>query len=178
MAHDGQEDEDKYPRPRAPVRYAHVDQSYSGAQVLKDAVLDELKETDAKLHEELSKSPRWQILTIWRPIRPIQRDPLAVADACSVPEGGYVDIPIKVNEDFELAMAHVRARTSQQTEWYYAHAMVPEEILLFKTFDSWDCIGDQRIARAVPHASFVDPSCEGVDMPARASIEFRTMVFY
>jgi hypothetical protein len=51
--------------------------------------------------------------------------------------------------------------------------MRPEEVLLFKTYDSAE---DGR-ARFTPHSSFADPAAPP-DAPARESLESRCLVFF
>ena len=67
---------------RGPVQRVHIDQSYAAA---KSRVPHHLPE-DA---DELLKH-RVQIINVWRPIKTVQRDPLAVAEANSVNDDSLV----------------------------------------------------------------------------------------
>jgi len=179
IAHDGLEDESQYPRPQAPVRYAHVDQSYVGAEFLTRCIVEHTATYDPEVYKALKESPRYQLLTIWRPIRPVKRDPLAVVDARTIADDDLVGVPIKVRDGFVIEMAHLKAQSSAKHQWYYVHDMQPDEVLVFKTYDSWQTRPDgSPIARSVPHASFIDPEFEGKGLPIRESIEYRAMVFY
>lgn len=61
---------------RGPVQRVHIDQSYSAA----------LSRVPHHLPDEADKllQGRVQIINVWRPIKTVQRDPLAVAEAGSV----------------------------------------------------------------------------------------------
>lgn len=64
---------------------------------------------------------------------------------------------------------------SQGQKWYYKHRQTPDEVLLFKCFDSEE--GNDQIVRRTPHSAFVDPAnlaCEG---KWRHSIEVRCLAF-
>ena len=104
---------------------------------------------------------------MWRPIRgPVQRSPLALADAGSVRPQDLVAtdqvFPDRVGEIYHLAF-HPAQR------WYYAPEMARDEVLLIKGWDSRD---DGR-ARFTPHSAFPLPQ-QRPDAPPRESIEIRT----
>lgn len=101
----------------------------------------------------------------------MRRDPLAVADAASVPAGDY----------------RVRAREFRRTgvrsgnyvlsygeghRWYYMSGMRADEMVVFKGLDTerdwpgWRC----------PHTAFVVEGTEG--LPPRQSIEVRAVCFW
>jgi hypothetical protein len=67
---------------RGPVQRVHIDQSYDAA----------LSRVPHHLPEEADKllQGRVQIINVWRPIKPVQRDPLAVAEDHSVSDEGLV----------------------------------------------------------------------------------------
>lgn len=78
----GQDKIDAAQRLRGPVQRVHIDQSYAAA---KSRVPHHIPE-DA---DELLKH-RVQIINVWRPIKTVQRDPLAVAEANSVSDDSLV----------------------------------------------------------------------------------------
>ncbi|KAI0871560.1 hypothetical protein GGS24DRAFT_54805 [Hypoxylon argillaceum] len=148
---------------RGPLFRAHVDQSYAGAGlVLRRHFPDEA--------DELLKR-RYQIINIWRPIKTIYKDPLAVADASSVPDSDLLAASIlypRGSRDETWTMLPNDAH-----QWYFKNALGPDEVLLIKCFDSATTPG---LARRVPHSAFEDPSM--VDSGHRESIEARALVFY
>ncbi|KAH8161754.1 hypothetical protein CIB48_g6493 [Xylaria polymorpha] len=157
------QDGPKIPNLRGPVQRVHIDQSYSASL---SRVPHHLPAEEAA---ELLKG-RVQIINVWRPIKTVERDPLAVADAHSVSEDELVPIGlIYPNRKGEtLAVRHSPAH-----RWYYKRGLTPQEVLLIKCFDSKT---DGR-ARRIPHTAFVDPSSKS-DAPSRESIEVRCLVFH
>jgi hypothetical protein len=149
---------------RGPASRVHVDYTEkSGPQRLKDLV----GETEAA--RLAASGARIVQINVWRPIRgPVQRSPLALADASSVrPEDLIATdqvFPDRVGEIYHLAH-------NPSQRWYYAPLMTPDEALLIKGFDSLD---DGR-ARFTPHGAFDLPDT-AADAPPRESIEVRTLV--
>ena len=146
---------------RGPVQRVHIDQSYSAA---KSRVPHHLPEEAEKLLKG-----RYQIINVWRPIKPIFKDPLAVADASSVPEEDLVPIaliyPNRQGETYSV-------RPNKEHKWYFLYGQTPKEVTLIKCFDSKT---DGR-ARRVPHTAFANPETE--DREPRESIEVRALVFH
>ncbi|KAF1994410.1 hypothetical protein P154DRAFT_557269 [Amniculicola lignicola CBS 123094] len=146
---------------RGPVQRVHIDQSYKAA----------LSRVPHHLPEEADKltQSRVQIINVWRPIKTVQRDPLAVADAHSVDDKDLVVT--------ELIYPNRRGETlavkyDPGHRWFYKHGLTPEEVILIKCFDSKL---DGR-ARRVPHTAFHVPGTE--DREGRESIEIRALVFH
>jgi hypothetical protein len=83
--------------------------------------------------------------------------------------------------DADLVPAHVVYPTFKKESytvlpnpahrWYFKYKQQPDEVLLFKNYDS-----DESVAHRVPHSAFSDPAEE--DKDDRESIEVRTLVFY
>ncbi|OCL06698.1 hypothetical protein AOQ84DRAFT_296504 [Glonium stellatum] len=145
---------------KGPLHRVHIDQSYDGAElVLRKLLPDEA--------DELVKR-RWQIINIWRPINTIYKDPLAVADAYSIPDTDLIPAsviyPSYRNETFTV-------KPNSQHRWYFKNAQRPDEVLLIKCFDS-----DTTVARRVTHCAFRDSEMDNRD--DRESIEVRCIVFY
>lgn len=147
---------------RGPVQRVHIDQSYSAS---RSRVPHHLPEEAERLLRG-----RVQIINVWRPISTVRRDPLAVAEAHSVPDSDLVVT--------ELIYPNRRGETyavkhNPSHRWFYKSGLTPQEVLLIKCFDSKT---DGR-ARRVPHTAFVDTSAPE-DAPVRESIEVRCLVFH
>jgi len=148
---------------REPVQYAHNDYTeWSGPQRVRDLLPDEADQLLAG---------RFAIIQVWRAInRPIERDPLAVADAQSVPFGDLMiserRYPNRVGQTYRL-------RYSPAHRWFYFPHMQRDEALVFKVYDSAQ---DGR-ARFTAHTAFDDPSSPS-GAPPRQSIEARALVFF
>ncbi|KAK3321884.1 hypothetical protein B0H66DRAFT_552856 [Apodospora peruviana] len=145
---------------RGPVTRTHVDQSYVGAE-------RRLRWEFPSEGDELVKR-RYQIINIWRPIETILKDPIAVADANSVPDADLVGA--ELNEDDFRGESWV-VRYNPNHRWFYKHKMAPEDVLLIKCFDS-----DALVARRALHSAFEDAAYR--DAKSRQSIEVRCLVCY
>ncbi|KAH7410511.1 amino acid permease-domain-containing protein [Phaeosphaeria sp. MPI-PUGE-AT-0046c] len=146
---------------RGPVQRVHIDQSYAAS----------LSRVNQHLPEEADKllQGRVQIINVWRPIKTVQRDPLAVAESSSVDDKDLVVI--------ELIYPNRRGETygvkyDPGHRWFYKSGLTPEEVILIKCFDSKL---DGR-ARRVPHTAFEVTST--ADKEGRESIEVRALVFH
>jgi hypothetical protein len=153
---------------RGPATRIHVDYTAkSGPQRVKDL----LGEAEAARLSGVGSRAGSRILQInvWRPIRgPVERSPLALADAATVQPEDLIAtdqvFPDRVGEIYHLAYG-----PSQR--WYYAPRMTRDEVLLIK---GWDSLDDGR-ARFTPHSAFDLPNTPA-NAPPRESIELRTLV--
>lgn len=158
-----------------PARYIHIDFTNDGAvQIFEDNF-------DRQLGEKLKKT-RWAIINVWRPIKPISKDPLAICDARSArdedlmpvmahlpPKGSGQYADVSGGDKFELYYK----KYHPEEQWYFADKMQPHEVLLIKCFDS---LRDGKTARRCPHTAFTNPDTEGDE--SRQSIEVRSLVFF
>jgi hypothetical protein len=149
---------------RGPASRVHVDYTErSGPQRLKDLL------GEAEAARLAAAGARIVQINVWRPIRgPVKRSPLALADASSVRAEDLIAtdqvFPDRVGEIYHLAY-------DPSQRWYYVPAMVPDEVLLIK---GWDSLNDGR-ARFTPHGAFDLPDTPR-DAAPRESIEVRTLV--
>ena len=159
----GNEDEREEKLIREPVLSAHNDYTeWSGPQRVREIMGDEA--------DELLKR-RFAIIQVWRAIdKPIQSNPLAVADARSVaPEDLMIAerrYPHRVGQTYRL-------KYNPHHRWFYFPQMRRDEALVFTVYDSQK---DGR-ARFTPHTSFDDPTTPP-GAPPRQSIEMRALVFF
>jgi hypothetical protein len=146
-----------------PVRNAHNDYTeWSGPQRVRDLLPGEA--------EELLKH-RFAVVQTWRPInRPVEREPLAIADGRSM--GTKELIPsARIYPDRRGEVYH--STYNPEHVWYYFPNMQRNEALVFKTFDSEK---DGR-TRWTAHCAFDDPTSPP-DAAPRESIETRTLAFF
>jgi hypothetical protein len=110
----------------------------------------------------------FMILGFWRPIlHPAFDAPLAVCDARTVaPELLVPTDIIYPHRSGEIYLSTF----SEAHRWYYYPEMEPNEVLIFKHYDSRKDQG----ARRVPHCAFDTPV--SADVPLRRSIEVRCLV--
>jgi hypothetical protein len=149
---------------RAPVKGVHNDYTENSApKRLRDILGD--TEAERRLNQ------RFAIVQVWRPInRKVLIDPLAICDARSIPEEGFVALqrryPDRTAEVYHIAY-------NPRHIWYYFPEMERHEALVFKVFDS-DATGR---ARFTAHTAFEDPNTPAEAWP-RESIETRTFAFF
>ena len=148
---------------REPVLSVHNDYTERSApQRVREILPDEAENLLAR---------RFAVIQVWRAInRPIQSNPLAIADARSLAPTDLIAterrFPHRVGEIYNV-------RYNPAHRWFYFPRMRPDEALLFKVYDS---ANDGR-ARFTAHTAFKDPTTPA-DAPARQSIEARTFAFF
>ncbi|KAH6683503.1 hypothetical protein F5X68DRAFT_22275 [Plectosphaerella plurivora] len=154
---------------RGPLHRVHVDQSYDGARLMAE------KHLPANvLLAERSRSPgprRYQIVNIWRPIRTVMKDPLAVADATTVDDDDLVGAAIQYPNGSRAETWAVRP--NERHRWYYKSGQRPDEVLFIKCFDSDEAEG---VARRAPHCAFRD--AEHDEAESRESVEVRAVLLF
>jgi hypothetical protein len=148
---------------REPVLSAHNDYTeWSGPNRVRETMGDEA---------ESLLQRRFAIIQVWRAIdRPIESNPLALADARSIQAQDLLvaerRYPHRVGQTYRL-------KYSPGHRWFYFPKMRRDEALVFKVYDSEK---DGR-ARFTPHTSFDDPATPP-GAPPRQSIEARALVFF
>lgn len=115
--------------------------------------------------------PRFSIVTLWRPIlpEPVLDTPLAVCDASSVADDDLIACELRYRD--RIGEIYLGAYNPAQ-RWSYVPAMVRDEVLVFKQYDS-----APDVARFTPHAAFDHPDAAASWAP-RQSIEVRCLVTY
>jgi hypothetical protein len=154
---------------RGPLHRVHIDQSYDGARLVAEKHLP----ADVLLAERQRKPGprRFQIVNIWRPIRTVRKDPLAVADAATVDDEDLVAGAIQYPNGSRAETWAVRP--SERHRWYYKSGQRPDEVLFIKCFDSAE---DERLARRAPHCAFRD--AEHDEAESRESVEVRAVLLF
>jgi len=151
---------------RRPAYGAHVDYGESTVRQFAEDILG--REAAARW-----LTMRFVHMNLWRPIKPVYRTPLALCDASSVVRGDLNDSEIRggLNDPNRPSMWGFNLSHSPRHRWYYAPRMQPDEVLVFKIFDS-----DGSRVQWTGHTAFDDPTT-APDAPARESIEIRTISF-
>lgn len=122
---------------------------------------------------------KWQLLNVWRPLKTVHKNPLAVADATTVPYSdqyllSYDRVYMAEGEEKKTRVESpfTMAPKDSDHHFYYMHHQQPDEPLIFKTADS----DETATAGAVTHTSFEVPGTE--ELPTRESIEIRLLAVY
>ncbi|GES62212.1 GA4 desaturase family protein [Aspergillus terreus] len=160
-----------------PACAAHLDHTPTGA---KKYLYEKFPCEEAS---QLSKT-RWAIINVWRPLKAIKRDPLAVCDGHTLQKGDLLpirmdysantrakdgDSNLRTTVEWEIAMC----KYGEQQKWYYLSEMGVNDVLLMKIYDSSH--GDAP--GVAVHSSFEDPNQDETVEP-RESIELRCLVFW
>ncbi|OQV07421.1 hypothetical protein CLAIMM_11860 [Cladophialophora immunda] len=138
--------------------------------------------------------PRWAMLSVWRPLEPVHRDPLGVLDPRTL-LSRTDDDAIEKNNPAYIAlqrvykarpgfapefrsenMIAVAPRDGAMHQWYYISEQQPDEVYALKLFDSEAHRQGRRVAPWVAHSAFALPDQE--DQRLRRSVEVRMLVIW
>lgn len=148
-----------------PAFGAHVDY---GAKTVADFTRLQLDPEEA----ERRLAGRHMLLNVWRPIATVESTPFALCDASTVRRedlfdseivGGLGGLPFSL-WGFNLAY-------DPGHRWYWVPRQRPEEVLVFKLFDT-----DPDAVQFTAHSAFEDPTAPTGAAP-RQSVELRTVAF-
>ena len=131
--------------------------------------------------------PRWAILSVWRPLETVHRDPLAVMDSRTlfrqsiekpyVPfERMYKDRPGFVKEYKSENMLPIAPQNGEEHMWYYISEQRPEEVYALKLFDSEAHRQASNVAECSAHSAFSLPGQESEEL--RKSVEVRVVIIW
>ncbi|KAH0845913.1 hypothetical protein AYO21_07012 [Fonsecaea monophora] len=154
------------------------------AQPIIDAE-EKLLAQGKSLREEYAESglgPRWALYSIWRPLKRVRRDPLALGDARTFLESDYVPVIVKTpnlgispdskeTHDTESYLAH----WSSGQKWYFISQQEPEEVLVISLFDS-NRDKETVAAGGTLHSSVDLPGTENEE--PRESLELRCLAIW
>lgn len=122
-------------------------------QVVRDSIQEALPDSDP-FKAKLKTARRWALFNAWKPVKTIQRDPLAMVDCRSVPEKDFRTKRRVVSPGVfggSYCMAHGNQENTHK--WYYLHEQTPEEVLVFRGYDSDQSTPGYR----TPHTAFRVP---------------------
>jgi hypothetical protein len=125
----------------------------------------------------LADYPRYAAFNVWRCITPPPQDvPLAFCAGDSIHDDDAMEA-MAVMDRSELAPKVFRAlsfayRPNPGHRWFYFRDMTPDEVVIFKTYDS-----DESRCRAVAHTAFTAPHCPAGTTP-RQSVEARVVAVF
>lgn len=151
---------------RAPAHSVHSDFSPAGALRNLESVI-----SDPDEREELLKH-RVLAINVWRPLKTVQRDPLAICDWATLDwrKDRVTNRMVLPHGWHEMGKYAFR----EGQEWYYLSQQRPQEALIFTQFDSESEQAGEG-GTTVPHTAFVVPGTQ--TLPARESIEIKMFAF-
>ncbi|KAI5925551.1 GA4 desaturase [Camillea tinctor] len=142
----------------SPAPKIHLDYSPAGARLhirkyhpaLAVAAADVIRAEDAlkgagksaRGDSYANSGPRWALYSVWRPLKTVKRDPLALSDCRTFQDKDYVPVVIKTPclgqpgiKETHNAGSYL-ARYSEGHTWYWIADQEPEEVLVITLFDS------------------------------------------
>jgi len=152
---------------RLPAYGAHVDYGNITVRAFAEDILG---------REEAARwlQGRYVLMNLWRPVKPVQRTPLALCDASTVVESDLNDSEVRggLMDPDRPPLYGYNLSYSPRHRWFYAPLMQPDEVLAFKLFDS-----ERGRVQWTGHTAIDDPSARS-DAPPRESFEVRTISFF
>jgi|GEM_PF-771408 len=132
-----------------------------------------LRETLELTGRSIAPYSRQVLIQTWRGITPAPQDePLVLCDGRKVGAGDIVPMDFHGPKGSRNEKVHARAgRFNADHDWYYLSDMTPDEILLFKGFDSASPDAGNAMHTAFRNVAAVNPV-------ARGSIECRFIALY
>lgn len=152
---------------RNPVFYPHVDADPATAQTWVDECLGEEESREVRKN-------RFQMINVWRPLgtNPIINKPLALCDYSSIDIKKDIQ-PLTIRRTDHVATAYTISPSAQNAhQWYYLSAMRPDEMFIFKNFDS-----KPDVAQFAVHTAF-NNDLAPPSIPEQKSVELRCLAFF
>lgn len=151
---------------------AHVDAD--GESFLRWASIVAPMEAD-----HLEKRP-FCVYTVWRPLSVVEEKPLALCDASTVCRddlipayySGFQEAAASRQLDYPPPVHYFHLAFNPDQRWVYFPNMGPDEVLIFKQWDS-----NRERPLCVPHTAFEDPTSRR-DASPRSNIEARAIAFF
>ncbi|KAN0098487.1 GA4 desaturase [Hyaloscypha variabilis] len=123
--------------------------------------------------------PRWAMFSVWRPLKTVRRDPIALSDCRTFPKDDYVDFNVLFpsagggeSHKEEVFLAY----GSEGHAWHWISNQQPDEVLIIQLFDSEAEKSGLGVAGGVMHSSVHIDGTEYEE--ARESVEVRCTVIW
>lgn len=160
-----------WPHSDSPIKYPELMRTTMEMSV-KSQVVDQTGHR-AEVDRLTASGCRWMMVQTWRPLKTVDKDPLALCDALTYDHSDWrhrISAPPLPGIG---VLAH--PEKEEKHKWYYVHEMKPNEIFVFKGGDSR--MGEPGLTGYTgAHTSFILPGSE--DKPPRESIESRFIAFW
>jgi hypothetical protein len=118
------------------------------------------------------KQKRLININVWRPVKPVERSPLALCDKNGVEPDDFLDVYFMSPDGKSRSPAGLNMAYSPRHRWYYYPDMQPDEVLVFQLLDTRD-----PEMRMTGHTAFNDPTSPK-DAAPRVSYEIRTIAVF
>ena len=129
--------------------------------------------------QEVLSSGRWQSYNLWRPIKPVKRDALAVLDTRTFTRDQLVSASFDRGDGHIVSMDWLtcglpagEADEELKHRWFYMSEQQPDEVVAFKIYDN----DPAAKSNGTPHSAVHIPGTE--DEETRQSIELRCFAIF
>ncbi|KAK8075386.1 hypothetical protein PG997_010049 [Apiospora hydei] len=179
------------PSPQGPARQMHIDLSLEGLEQTLRYCRRDIAEFAAPVlaaqdrraaGDKDVKVPRFAAYSIWRALRTVKRDPIAVCDWRSLDKKSDL-VPTENRKPSEInacgyyiggAMGGLPPKNPQNQRWYWMPNQTPEEVTIIKFADSASV--NPAVAAGCLHGSPEVPGTE--EEETRCSVETRVYLFW
>lgn len=167
---------------RTHIRHYHPQFAAAAADIIhaEDALLAAGHDLKATYRE--SNGPRWAIYSIWRPLKTVRRDAIAVSDQRTIRPDDYVPTVMKFpylgqpgvtgTHDIDSYLS----RYSESHRWYWVEEQKPEDVVVITFYDSHAERDGGLASGGVLHSSVELPGTEDLEM--RESLEVRCLCIW
>lgn len=163
------------PEERATFFQLHAEVVAAQDAAMKEAGIDE-----ANWDGSNYAGPRWGMFSVWRPLSPVRRSPLAIMDPRDLTS--YAELPRVYRNRPGFVASYTSTnlivrgpKEHEKHRWYYLPGQQVDEVYAIKLFDSESQKEGGPIFGA-PHSAF---QLEGTnDLPPRRSAEVRAIVIW
>ncbi|CZT16672.1 uncharacterized protein RCC_02507 [Ramularia collo-cygni] len=168
-----------------PSRQVHIDISLNGLLETFRSCRKDITKKAQHIIDAVDKGepvPRYAAFSIWRPLKPVKRDPVVVCDTRTNDPKEIVPVEFRALSEFEdsstytmEALMGLPPKHPERQKWYYISEQNPDEVLIIKFADS--AAGeDTGVAPGALHTSAILEGTE--DEEVRESAEARVFVFW
>ena len=178
---------------REPVRGVHCDYTLKGLQnIIRLSNRSRINSKASEAIEALNYStkmgtpydgPRFAAYSIWRPVKTVRRDPIAVAAWKSIAAEDFVKFDYRAPAEGGKGEYLIEALSVKPAKggydghrWYWLPMQEPDEVLVIKLADSESEIRKGEVSPGTAHGSPVLNDVENED--PRESIEVRVLAFW
>jgi hypothetical protein len=155
---------DAPPNARTPAGNVHVDNDFETLRQMAQALAP-------AAHREECLRGRQMLINLWRPIRTVQKDPLAVMDGATVRRANLHPVRLLSSRAHAKNPHGFNVSHDPLQRWYYLSQMRPDEVLAFKQIDT-----QPDAVQWAGHTAFADPTSPP-DAEERQSIEIRAVAY-
>jgi len=168
-----------------PARFAHCDYTLRGLKRTARYCRKDIKAAaqPALDAEDNNGDPiRYAAYSVWRPIKPVKRDPLAVADWRTTDVATFQPVEYRATSNVLASGEYMLEQLTQTPDakesgqkWYCKTDQQPDDVLILKFADT-AAEGNPELSGGCAHCS---PVLQGVENEEpRMSVEARVMAFW